>query len=303
MNEEPIAEAASVDRLQQQPQSTVAKLPRVWTVFAAIGLALFLAISFQAGLGAVTAMIELSRGVKPAELSEVIMDRLVSPYGMILTMAAGTAALGIAGFLPALLSPVPFRERVAWATAHPSWRVYPMAMLSSLVPLAIGLTSAEAVATVFPVDESILKFFDSLTIDSAIVFVLFVGIAPGVCEEVLFRGYIQQRVVKRWGAAAGIIFTSIFFGLFHITPASVAAALPLGFWFGYLAWRSRSIVPAMLSHFFVNSGLNAWRMIIKFGGLSETAQNSVYVFSLSIGAICFAVCCWPAFWRERAETK
>jgi membrane protease YdiL (CAAX protease family) len=72
-----------------------------------------------------------------------------------------------------------------------------------------------------------------------------------------FRGYMQQRLVDRWGPAIGIVVTSIVFGIVHVMPHSIAAAMPLGFWFGYVAWRSGSIFPAMLCHFFVNAGLNA----------------------------------------------
>ncbi len=293
-------EPAACDRLPRQAHP---KRPRVWTVFLAVGLALFLAILFQACFGAVLAMIELSRGVKPAELGEVIVDRLMSPYVMISMMAMGQLAFAMAGILPALWSPEPFRERVGMRKARPSWRVYPLAMLGSIVPLAIGFVLAIAVANLLPVDESMLKFFDALTIDSWIVFVLFVGIAPGLIEEIIFRGYLQQRLVKRWGPTIGIVVASIVFGLCHITPQAVLVALPLGFWFGYIAWRSQSIFPAILCHFFVNSGLNTWRMIVKFGDLSESVQNWVHASSILIGVICFAICCWPGFWRERAESK
>jgi len=262
-----------------------------------------MAILFQACFGAVLAMVELSRGVEPAELGEVIVEKLVSPYVMISMMALGQVAFAIAGLLPVLWSPEPFRDRVAMTKAHPSWRVYPLAMLGSIVPLAIGFALAIAVADLLPVDESMSKFFDALTIDSWIVFILFVGIAPGLFEEIVFRGYMQQRLVKRWGPTIGIVVTSIVFGLCHITPQAVLVALPLGFWFGYIAWRSQSIFPAILCHFFVNSGINTWRMIVKYGDLSDSVQNWVHACSILIGVICFAVCCWPGFWRERAAKK
>jgi len=284
--------------MNEQPPTSAERPPRVWTVFAAAGVALFLAILFQSIFVAVLAIIEVGRGVESAELSEVIMDQLVSPYIMILMMAMGQMAFGIAAFVPAIISPTPLRERVAFTRAHPSWRVYPITMLSSIFPLAIGFVAAAAVANVFPVDETLLKFMNALTIQSAIVFVLFIGIAPGLFEEVLFRGYMQQRLVKRWGPVTGIVVTSILFGLAHITPAAIAVALPLGFWFGYLAWRSRSIFPTILCHFFVNSGLNTWRMIVKFGEPSQAVQNTVQAGAVLIGIICFVICCRPGFWRE-----
>ncbi len=266
-------------------------------------MALFLAILFQIVFFAALAFVELSRGVRPADLGDLIIDKLVAPYMMISMMAVGQLAMGIGGILPAMWSPEPFRERVGLSTARPSLRVYPLAMLGSIVPLAIGIAGAQWLTQIIPADESSLAFFDNLTIDSAIVFVLFIGIAPGFFEEVLFRGYMQQRLVHRWGPVAGIVVTSIIFGLFHVTPHAIAVAMPLGVWFGYVAWRSQSILPAILCHFFVNSGLNTWRMIVMFGDLTETVQTAVHIGFLLIGLVCFAVCCWPAFWRGPAKKK
>ncbi len=301
-NPQPPVETRSGDILTKGSPATVAKPPRVWTVFVAVCTALVVAILFQTAVVVALSAVEISRGVEPAELSEVIVDRLTSPYVMITTILLAQLAIGIVGFLAAILSPEPFHQRVALSRARPSWRVYPMVMLGSIFPLAIGLASAEAVAKFIPADEGLIKFFEALTIDSAIVFVLFVGIAPGFFEEFLFRGYMQQRLVQRWGVATGIVVTSIIFGLFHVTPHAIAAAMPLAFWLGYVAWRSQSIWPAILCHFFVNSGLNAWRMIIKFGEPSETAQNTFHVVAFLIGLACFAICCWPAFWREPPDS-
>jgi len=290
----------SLDETVSHSQSVGVRPPRVWTVFAVLGLALILGTLLQAGLAAVLGIIELSRGVRGEELREVVVDRLTSPYIFILMIAAGQLANGLAVFLAAFWSPELIRERVGWRKAQPGWHVYAISMLGSIFPLAIGLTAAEALTNWIPADESLLKFFNALTIDSWIVFVLFAGIAPGLCEEVLFRGYMQQRLVRRWGVATGIVVTSILFGLLHISPHAISATLLLGFWFGYLAWRSDSILPGVMCHFFVNSGTNMWRMIIKFGELSEATQNSVHVCLMLIGVICFAVCCRPAFWRKQA---
>lgn len=300
---QPIDETSSRDNESQAVQSAAVKPPRVWTVFAAVGLALVLAILLQVIFVIVLAIVEAGRGVKPEELGDAIADRLTSPFVLISLIATGQLAFGLAGFLAALWSPEPFRERLAWRKASPSWLVFPLAMMGSLLPLAIGLAAAESLATVIPPDETFKRFFEVVTIGPAIVFVLFIGVAPGLFEEVLFRGYVQPRLVKRWGIVKGIVVTTILFGLAHVMPHAIAAALPLGFWFGYIAWRSRSILPAVFCHFFVNSGLNAWRMIVKFSEVPEIAQNSVHACSLAAGVVCFVVCCLPAFWGERRNAK
>ena len=272
--------------------------PRVWTVFSAVLLALLLAVLFQAVLGCALVILLLTGGTDREQLPTALMDRILSPLGFIMMAGCGQLGFAIAGFVPALRSSEPFRERVALQVAKPSWRVYPVAMLGSIFVLAIGLAAAYAVSTVVPPDESLEKVFDKMTIPMAIVFVLFIGLAPGIIEEVLFRGYIQQRLVKRWGVAKGITITSILFALVHVTPHAIAAVVPIGFWLGYIAWRSGSILPAMLCHFFVNAGLNAWRLIVKFAEISEPTQIAVSIIAVLVGAACFIACLMPWFWRE-----
>ena len=270
--------------------------PRIWTVWTAVGLALFFAILFQVIFTLALVLIELGNGTSADDLGDAILKRMASPWIMVAMMATGQLAIGLCGICAAAMSPFPFRQRVGIVAARPSWKVYPVAMLGSIVPLAIGLASAEGVAKAFPPDDTLIRFFDELTLDTAIVFVLFVGIAPALFEEILFRGFMQQRLVERWGVASGILVTSIVFGLFHVTPVAITAAMPLGFWFGYITWCSKSILPAILCHFFVNAGLNTWRMILKFLEPPEFLQNSFYVAAMLLGIVCFAIGCRSSFW-------
>ena len=275
------------------------KPPRVWTVFSAVVLALVLAIFFQAILVIVLALLEVSQGTEPAELAQAITEKITSPYLFILMLLLGQLGFFIAGFVPALRSPQPFRKRIGWVKPRPSWHVYPLSMLGSILVLAVGLASAVAVAKVIPADDMLERLFDGMTVDSAIVFVILIGVVPGIVEEVLFRGYMQRRLVKRWGAVTGITVTSILFALVHGAPPAIAAALPLGFWFGYLAWRRGSILPGIMCHLFVISGHSGLGVSGKFQDLSEATQNIVHGSAIVVGAVCFAICCWPGFWRDR----
>tara|TARA_R110002049_G_scaffold285698_1_gene466761 strand:+ start:175897 stop:176793 length:897 start_codon:yes stop_codon:yes gene_type:complete len=275
--------------------------PRVWTVFTTLVLALVLAVLFQILFVGGLVAFEFSRDVKPDNIGAMLLERLLTPMGFIGIAACGQLGFAIAGFGAASRSPEPFRQRIGWHPAKPSWRVYPVAMLASVFVLAVGFAAAYVVSKVIPADQSLQKTFDAMTVPWAIVFVLFIGIVPGVVEEVLFRGYMQQRLIRRWGVTTGIVVTSILFALVHITPHAIAAVVPLGFWLGYVAYRSGSILPGILCHFFVNAGLNAWRMVVKFSEVSESGQFAFHVTIVLIGALCFAVCLAPSFWRGRSR--
>jgi len=65
------------------------------------------------------------------------------------------------------------------------------------------------------------------------------GIAPGVCEELLFRGALQ-RSLEVWLGGWCVGVTALAFALVHLDPLHTPAALPLGLYLGALAWRART---------------------------------------------------------------
>jgi hypothetical protein len=73
-------------------------------------------------------------------------------------------------------------------------------------------------------------------------------------EEVLFRGLLQRHILHRLGAVHAWWLTALFFGLAHLSFgaefAAVAAVAGLGY--GYVAWQSGSLWPAIALHWTVN---------------------------------------------------
>jgi membrane protease YdiL (CAAX protease family) len=83
--------------------------------------------------------------------------------------------------------------------------------------------------------------------------VLTVGIGPGVVEELWCRGFLGRGLCARYGLIAGIIFTSVLFGLLHVDPlyAIVTGCMGAYLHFTYLA--TRSIWVPILLHALNNS--------------------------------------------------
>src|SRR5690606_18245349 len=118
-------------------------------------------------------------------------------------------------------------------------------------------------------DESIRELYAQMTWSVSIPFLLFISLAPGFVEEVLFRGYVQQRLLSRWSAWVAIIASSVVFALFHVTPHAFVLTFPLGVWFGWLAWQTRSVWPGIVCHAFVNGSWNVGQLGMKLAGLPE----------------------------------
>ncbi|MDX1944909.1 MAG: ABC transporter permease subunit/CPBP intramembrane protease [Pirellulaceae bacterium] len=81
-----------------------------------------------------------------------------------------------------------------------------------------------------------------------------VAIAPAVCEELFFRGYLLGAMRGRLAAWLAIAFVAVIFGVFHaavgglISVERVLSSTALGLVLGWIAWTTRSIFPGMLAH-------------------------------------------------------
>jgi len=83
--------------------------------------------------------------------------------------------------------------------------------------------------------------------------ILAFAVAPAICEEIAFRGFILSGFRKRGRDGTAIIFSAILFGVMHMIPQQAFNAALLGLVIGLLAVRSGSIFPCMLFHFMNNS--------------------------------------------------
>lgn len=85
-----------------------------------------------------------------------------------------------------------------------------------------------------------------------ILVVLVIALTPAVCEEFMFRGFIQRsfelKIKPFWAA----LITAVFFGLYHFNPYGIIPLIMLGLYFGFAAYMSNSIVIPVLLHFLNN---------------------------------------------------
>lgn len=84
--------------------------------------------------------------------------------------------------------------------------------------------------------------------------VLSVAIMAPLVEELLFRGAIEGHLLKQGKSpVAAILISSLIFGIVHINPAQVPFAFAIGAVFGWLYYRTGSVVLGIIGHFINNS--------------------------------------------------
>ncbi len=137
----------------------------------------------------------------------------------------------------------------------PSWKMLGAAVVLplSLQPLSLELLSR--LDHLFPPvpagAEELLKAMSSDAVPLWLTFVTF-AIAPAVCEELAFRGFILsglQRSRHKW---LPIVISAVLFGVIHMIPKQMFNASLLGLVLGLLAVRSRSLIPCMIFHVIFN---------------------------------------------------
>ena len=129
---------------------------------------------------------------------------------------------------------------------------------------------------------------DSVT--EMILVIIVIAAVPALCEEVMFRGYIQKSLgfkVKPFWAA---LITAIFFGFYHFNPYGLLPLISLGLYFGFAAYISNSLVVPIFLHFLNNFGAVILYYIIgddqvvnsDITGSEEIGQNILLFVTLTI---------------------
>jgi membrane protease YdiL (CAAX protease family) len=174
----------------------------------------------------------------------------------------GGAMLGVAvnalAFLLVLRSELR-RHRIDWRMLG-NWRITPVLLLLPYLLMIIGscLVISEIsnrMEAVLPTPVSIHKVFSGIT-DLSLYPVaaplLLIVIAP-VTEELICRGLILRGLLARFSPSRAIIVSASLFALLHLNPWQIPTALGIGLVFGWVCYRTGSLLLCVLGHALFNS--------------------------------------------------
>ncbi|MCL2456863.1 MAG: CPBP family intramembrane metalloprotease [Defluviitaleaceae bacterium] len=86
------------------------------------------------------------------------------------------------------------------------------------------------------------------------LWLLIIGFAvtPAICEEVIFRGYIQSTFKGKPFVVTAFV-NGLFFGIIHFSAQQFFYAFAMGIIFAYFVHATRSIRASVISHFILNA--------------------------------------------------
>ncbi|MDO5095098.1 MAG: ABC transporter permease subunit/CPBP intramembrane protease [Peptostreptococcaceae bacterium] len=88
---------------------------------------------------------------------------------------------------------------------------------------------------------------------SLLSLIIVVAIAPAICEEVFFRGFMYSAFRQKMRPYIAMLIVSVFFGIYHMSLIKFFTTAILGFALNYSMHKSGSILTSSLMHFLNNS--------------------------------------------------
>ncbi|QDV31933.1 ABC-2 family transporter protein [Planctopirus ephydatiae] len=137
----------------------------------------------------------------------------------------------------------------------PKLRYLAASIILALSVFPLSLELSHRLAWFFPpLPESMKQVGELLSKNEQPLWLLLVAfaIAPAICEELAFRGFILSGLRQGGRHGLAIVISAISFGIIHMVSQQVFNAALLGLIIGLLAVQSRSIYPGMLYHFLHN---------------------------------------------------
>ncbi len=130
--------------------------------------------------------------------------------------------------------------------------------------------------------SSLIKF------DKIIYLIMMVIITP-VVEEIVYRGFLFKLLLKRYSVKIALIVSSLIFAFFHLRFAGIGFLFIYGLFFGYVYYKTKSLIAPILAHFTIN-------FIASFSDSSVVDLNSgtfvkyllIYVASIFLAFVVFS---------------
>ena len=127
----------------------------------------------------------------------------------------------------------------------------PALVLWGFLLIAVMGVVIEPLLMLFPA-EGLDKVNQMITSTGGFGMICSIVLIPAL-EETFFRGVIQGASEREWGPQKAILIAAAIFGIVHLVPQQVVNAFFAGVIFGYVYYRTRSLVSVIAIHILNNA--------------------------------------------------
>lgn len=124
-------------------------------------------------------------------------------------------------------------------------------VLQDAIPLPSGLDKlVQQIKDLY--EQTYRVLLTSESIGEFMFVVLVVALVPALSEELLFRGLVQSSLAEQLSGLQAAVISGLVFGAYHLNPVAFIPLAGLGVFFGFIVYRSASIIVAVSAHLFNN---------------------------------------------------
>jgi len=147
--------------------------------------------------------------------------------------------------------------------------------LSILIVALIAVINPQLMENYNEMMESALGGSELLAVIAAVI------LAP-INEECIMRGLVLKNLQKHFSVPVVIVIQAILFGIFHANWVQGIYVLPIGAALGYVAVKSRSVLPSIFMHLFYNSLSFAVGVLPEFCQTGGFAIGTVVISAVAV---------------------
>ncbi len=131
---------------------------------------------------------------------------------------------------------------------------------------ALGAAGSEVVRQREMMESFIGELALASTVPEFLMVTFVLAVVPAVCEELLFRGYIQQNYSRSMGPGGAVLLTGCVFAFFHLSAANLVPLALLGWYIGYIYSKTGNLAVPFCVHFVNNFAALLLLLVTEQGG-------------------------------------
>jgi len=117
---------------------------------------------------------------------------------------------------------------------------------------ALGSAGAEVVCQRDVMESFIRQLALAGSVPEYLSVVVVFALTPALCEELFFRGYIQQNYARSISSGNAVVLTGFIFAFFHLSAANLLPLALLGWYIGYIYSLTGNLAIPVVVHFMNN---------------------------------------------------
>lgn len=176
-------------------------------------------------------------------------------------------------------------------------------LLVTVGMVAVSTAAGALVSTLGLVDDGALAqltaAFIAMPMSVRVLMLPFTALAPGVAEELFFRGWALGRGTRYLSRTSALVVSALAFGVMHVDPGHALAASIMGLYLGVITLRTGSVSLTIVAHV-VNNTIATLAPELNSSSTDSLAEAAL---GQALGVAVAALMLWRLFVRHppRAE--